>query len=205
MPERDTVPSVASEFTEAMNAVSDTSVQVREISSLTLVRIQVAPDSVAAARMSQVLGIDFPRHRGEVTGDSQAREILYGTRQIVAALWVHEDTFLIATHVDPIKLGRALDRALGSEPGLVLDVSANRTVIELSGEEAPEVLARCVTFEDDATPELFDIGMGWRCNVGEAELMLWRIDRFEYLMVPRSSTTAPFLVTLLDTIEKVKN
>ena len=34
--------------------------------------------------------------------------------------------------------------------------------------------------------------------------MLWRIDELEYLMVPRASDTAPFLVNILDACEKVK-
>lgn len=198
------VPSPASEFIEAMEQVSDTQVQIQEVPYLSLFRLEIDPHSDAAARMEKVLGISFPEQPGEVVGDSTAQEILYGTRQVVACLWVHADTFLVVSHVDPVKLGRALNSALGDEPGLVLDVSFNRSVIELSGPEAAAVLARTVTFEA-TSPKVFLEGMGWRCNVGESELMLWRVAEFQYLMVPRNSHTVPTVISMFDAISDVQD
>lgn len=196
------VPSVAEEFVEAMDEVTDTRVQLQEISDLSLFRLELDPDSDAAGRISSVLGVSLPRQRGAVTGDAKALQLLYGTRQVVACLYVEEGTYLVVTRVDPVKLGRALTAALGQEDGLVLDVSANRTVINLSGIAAAEVIDEVVHF--DFPPDFFDPGKALSCTVAEARVMLWRIDELEYLLVPRASDTAPFLVNMIDACEAVK-
>lgn len=197
-----TVPSIADEFVEAMNGVTDTRVQLQEISDLSLFRIEISPDSDAAQRIQAVLGVKLPRQRGQVTGDSQALQLLYGTRQVVACMYVKEGVFLVVTRVDPAKLGRALNAALGRDEGLILDVSVNRTVINLSGVAAADVIDEVVHF--DFPPDNFVPGRALSCSVAEAWVMLWRIDELEYLLVPRVSDTAPFLVTLIDACESVK-
>lgn len=121
-----TVPSIADEFVEAMDGVTDTRVQLQEISDLSLFRIEISPDSDAAQRIQAVLGVKLPRQRGQVTGDSQALQLLYGTRQVVACMYVKEGVFLVVTRVDPAKLGRALNAALGRDEGLILDVSVKQ-------------------------------------------------------------------------------
>lgn len=52
-----TVPSIADEFVEAMDGVTDTRVQLQEISDLSLFRIEISPDSDAAQRIQAVLGV----------------------------------------------------------------------------------------------------------------------------------------------------
>ncbi|QNV40265.1 hypothetical protein IDM48_02180 [Rothia amarae] len=197
-------PSTASEFAEDMDRLSDNNLQIQEVPSLTLMRIEVDPYSEAARRMQKVLGAELPKAPGEVSGDKKAQEIFFGTRKVVACLWVHEDTFLVVSQVDPAKLGRALNSALGKDPGLVLDVSFNRSVLELAGSDIAEVLARTVSFEENA-PKFFGEGSAWRCNVGESEVMLWRIGEHQYLMVPRNSHTPGVVVSVFDAIEEVKD
>ena len=201
-PEEGTLQSTASQFAQAMDRVSDQSVQLQEIPNLTLIRIEIDPNSRAAVRLQKVLGVSFPRHAGEATGDRRAMQVLYGTRQIVACLWVHDDIFLVVSRVDHAKLGRALDSALGTDEGLILDVSWNRSVIELSGPDAADVLSRTVSVEE--VPEYFDVGMALRANVADSELMLWRVDTDQYLLVPRSSHTGSVMATMFDAIYEVK-
>lgn len=196
------VPSIAEEFVEAMDEVTDTKVQLQEIADLSLFRIEIDPASDGARRLEKVMGVNFPSARGEVTGDATATHLLYGTRQVVACMYVEEGIYLVATRVDAVKLGRALGAALGSGEGLVLDVSVNRTVINLSGVAAAAVIDEVVAF--DFPPSFFEPGRALSCAVAEQRIMLWRIDELEYLMVPRASDTAPFLVNILDACEKVK-
>lgn len=198
--QEDAVASPAEEFAEAMDAVTDTQFQMTEITDLTMFRIEIDPESDAAKRMEQVLGVKFPQWAGEVTGDMTAQEILYGTRQIVANLYNRENVFLIVTRVDPDKLGRALEAALGLGDGLILNVSSNRAVINLSGPDAPRVLEANVVFE--SRPQYFEPGMAFRVMVDDAELMLWKIAEQEYLMVPRASDTAPFVINMIDAISE---
>ncbi|WP_237222461.1 sarcosine oxidase subunit gamma family protein [Rothia nasimurium] len=196
------LPSIAEEFVEAMDEVTDTRVQLQEISDLFLFRIEIDPSTDAARRIEKVLGAALPTTRGQVTGDATALHLLYGTRQVVACLYVEEGVYLVVTRVDAVKLGRALAAALGRDEGLVLDVSVNRTVLNLSGVAAADVIDEVVHF--DFPPDFFDPGKALSCTVAEARIMLWRIDELEYLMVPRASDTAPFLVNILDACEKVK-
>lgn len=197
------VPSTAAEFADIMDEKSDQHVQIQEVPSLTLFRIEIDPYSQAAQRMKKVLGTNFPQAAGEVTGDKKATEIMDGERQVIACLWVHEDTFLVVTQVDAVKLGRALNKALGKDPGLVLDVSYNRSVLELTGQGAAEVLAETVTFEEHA-PHFFAEGDAWRCNVGDSELVLWRLGEHRYLIVPRNSHTPKVVISMFQAMEKVK-
>ncbi|MBM7052023.1 MULTISPECIES: hypothetical protein [unclassified Rothia (in: high G+C Gram-positive bacteria)] len=198
--QEDAVASPAEEFTEVMDAVTDTRFQMTDLTDLTLFRIEIDPDSAAAQRMEKVLGAKFPRWEGEVTGDMTGREVLYGTRQIVANLFNRENVFLIVTRVDQIKLGRALEAALAHDDGLVLNVSVNRAVINLSGPDAARILADNVLFENK--PKYFAPGMAFRVMVEDAELMLWKIAEEEYLMIPRASDTAPFVINILDAISE---
>lgn len=196
------VPSIAGEFVEAMDEVTDTRIQLQEISDLSLFRIEVSPGSPATERLEKVLGAPLPTVPGQVSGDALARYMLYGTRQVVACLYVEEGVYLLVTRVDPVKLGRALASALGRDEGLILDVSVNRTVLNLSGPAAAQVIDRVI--DCGFSPELLAPGQAIRCMVAEAQIMLWRLDELEYLMVPRASDTAPFLVNILDACALVK-
>lgn len=196
------VPSIAHEFERAMHKVTDTRLQLQEIPDLSLFRIEVAPGSSAAHRLEKVLGVSFPLTPHQVSGDALCRYLLYGTRQVVACLYVEEGVYLVVSRVDAVKLGRALNLALGGDEGLVLDVSVNRTVLNLSGKVAVEVINQVVDF--DFTLKLLEPGQALRCTVADARIMLWRIDHLEYLMVPRASDTAPFLVNILDACALVK-
>lgn len=201
-PDDGAVPSAASEFTEAMDQATDTSIQVQEIPDLELIRIEIDPFSDAALRLEKVMGVEFPKYMGEVTGDALAQEILYGTRQIVAMLYVDETTFLAVTRVDGVKLGRAMDNALSSDPGLIVNVSVNRSVVELSGPDAYNILQGLARFE--VAPRYFEKGMAFQCEILGAQMMLWRISDDQFILVPRHAQTAPFIVGLLDEIEKLK-
>ena len=196
------VSSIASEFAEALDQATDASIQVQEVSDLELIRIEINPFSDAALRLEKVIGTAFPQYAGEVTGDALAQEILYGTRQIVALLYVDETTFLLVTRVDGVKLGRALDNALSSDPGLIVNVSVNRSVIELSGPQSHGIIERLAEFE--VKPRYFEKGMAFQCYITGAPMMLWRISDDQYLLVPRHAHTAPFIVVLLDEIQKLK-
>ncbi|MDY6051248.1 MAG: sarcosine oxidase subunit gamma family protein [Rothia sp. (in: high G+C Gram-positive bacteria)] len=197
-----TLPTVPEEFVTAMDEMTDTRVQLRENSDLSLFRIEIDPTTSVARRIEKVLGVVLPAARGQVTGDATALHLLYGTRQVVACLYVEEGVYLVVTKVDAVKLGRALAAALGSDEGLVLDVSVNRAVVNLSGVAAADVIDEVVHF--DFPPDFFDPGKALSCTVAKARIMLWRIDELEYLMVPRASDTAPFLLNILDACEKAK-
>lgn len=89
------------------------------------------PERGAAQRIAHVLGGPLP------AAPSTARR--YDTRDV---LWLGPDEWLVIGEPDDTDLESALRLALGDGPGAITDVSAQRTVLTLSGPGAAEVLAR---------------------------------------------------------------
>ena len=121
-------------------------VALREIPFLTMVGIRVAPGTPAAEAVAAAAGMPLPTGHGRVTGTAGA----------TAILWIGPDEFLLVgpEGVGPAEIGPAgsdlraagtddagtaagLAGALGTEPGQAVDLSANRTTLELSGPVGP--------------------------------------------------------------------
>lgn len=126
-------------------------VALREIPFLTMVGIRVAPGTPAAEAVAAAAGMPLPTGHGRVTGTAGA----------TAILWIGPDEFLLVgpDGVGPAEIGPAgsdlraagtddagtaagLAGALGTEPGQAVDLSANRTTLELSGPSARAVLEK---------------------------------------------------------------
>lgn len=107
-------------------------VRLSEVAFSTQVALRVDPKSPAAERIGTALGTMLP-HRPWQVGHSDQ----------LAVLWLGPDEWLV---VGPE--GRAeeiqalLTEALGGEHGAVLDVSAHRAIIEISGPRSRELLAK---------------------------------------------------------------
>jgi Sarcosine oxidase gamma subunit len=82
-------------------------------------------------------------------------------------------------------IGR-LVAALGESPGLVVDVSANRTTLELSGPSARAVLEKgCML---DLHPRAFTAGTAISTQIGPVPVILWQTDDAPtYRILPRAS------------------
>jgi sarcosine oxidase, subunit gamma len=134
------------------------------------VSLRVDPRSAAGARVVAVLGAPFPT-MGAVADD--------GT------LWLGPDEFLVLTSHDAVALADQLSAAIGADPGLALDVSANRTVLALEGPWARAVLAKgCPA---DLHPRAFATGTAISTTLARVPLILWRTDDERFLLLPRAS------------------
>ena len=122
--------SPLSRWTETFAALPRT-VRVAEVPVCVQLNVRVEPDGPAAARIAHVLGGALP------TAPTTAKR--YDTRDV---LWFGPDEWLVVAEPDDTTLEAALRDAIGDERGAVTDVSAQRTVINLSGPGASEVLAR---------------------------------------------------------------
>lgn len=94
-----------------------------------------AADPAVVATWGQVLGVEFPAVPCTFTTG-------YGSFGAVEVLWLGPDEFLVVAQPDlqgPIE--DALRAALGSASGSVVDTSAQRTTVALSGPHARDVLA----------------------------------------------------------------
>jgi sarcosine oxidase subunit gamma len=172
----------------------DRGVALREIPFLTMVGIRVEPGTPAAEAVTAVAGMPLPTGHGQVTGTAGA----------TAVLWIGPDEFLLVgpEGVGPAEIGPAgsdlraagtddagtaagLARALGTEPGQAVDLSANRTTLELSGPSARAVLEKACHL--DLHPRAFAVGTAVATTLGPVQVLLWRTGELTWRVMPRAS------------------
>ncbi|MEU1320604.1 sarcosine oxidase subunit gamma [Streptomyces tibetensis] len=147
-------------------------VTLRELPFLHMVNVRVDPSSAAAGRIETALGAPLPRRCGDTTAS--------GPRTV---LWLGPDEWLVLSRSDEAAASR---EALGQEPGSVVDVSANRTTLELSGPSARQVLEKGCPL--DLHPRSFGPGRAVSTTVGPVAVLLWQTDDAPtYRLLPRSS------------------
>jgi sarcosine oxidase subunit gamma len=169
--------SPAQHLDEAFAAATVTgprAVALRELRFLTMVSLRVDVTSGAAARLSSTLGTRLPVTCGGV-----------GSAPETSVLWLAPDEFLVVSVHDPGELTVTLVTALQGEPGSVVDVSANRTTLELSGPSARDVLEKGCPL--DLHPRSFAVGTAYATTLGGVPVMLWRTSEQAYRALPRSS------------------
>jgi sarcosine oxidase, subunit gamma len=157
----------------AAAVAGDRGVTVRERPFLTMVSIRVAPGSAACTRIGITLCAGLPTMAGTTANAGPH-----------TTLWVGPDEWLIVTHADEAVI-ETLVAAMGGDPGAVVDVSANRTILEVSGPSARSVLNKgCPT---DLHPRAFGPGSAVTTTLGPVPLLLWQVDVATYRLLPRSS------------------
>jgi len=158
---------------EAGTVTGARGVALREVPFLTMVGLRAEPGSAAAAALEAAAGVALPARAGQVTGGAG------GT----AVLWLGPDEYLL---VAPEGTGAAaLAAALGSEPGAVVDLSANRTTLELSGPSARLVLEKGC--HADLHPRVFGPGTAITTQLGPVPVLLWQTGEQSYRILPRAS------------------
>lgn len=169
-------------------------VALREIPFLTMVGLRVMPGTPAAEAVTATAGLPLPVGHGQVTGAPD------GT----AILWLGPDEFLLVgpEGVGPAEVGptgtdlrkagtddagtaAGLARALGTEPGQAVDLSANRTTLELSGPSARAVLEKSCHL--DLHPRAFAVGTAVATTLGPVQVLLWRTSELTWRIMPRAS------------------
>lgn len=150
-------------------------VTLRERAFLTMVTVRVAVDQPAASRMTAVLGTALPSECGAV-GDGPEHQVL----------WLGPDEFLVISETDAATLTTQLVGALSDGSGLVVDVSANRTTLELSGPSARAVVEKGCAL--DLHPRAFHAGTAVSTMLGLVPVILWQTDDLPtYRIMPRGS------------------
>lgn len=158
----------------AASVTGDRAVSVTETPFLAQVSLRVEPGTAAAARLGTVLGGALP--------DGVGRTMTAGT---LGVAWLGPDELLVVAQADPQSLTAALSEALGSDRGAVVDVSANRTVLELSGPGARSVLEKGCPV--DLHPRAFGPGAAVATTLGPVPLLLWQTAPATYRLLPRTS------------------
>lgn len=150
-----------------------------------MISVRVDPGTSAARALESVLGVELPRRSGEVTGGEP-----------VAVLWLGPDEWLVVAQPDALDLARRLEAAVHEAHASVVDVSANRAVLELSGPSARAVLEKgCPT---DLHATRFTPGTAVTTTLARIPLLLWQVGPETYRLLPRSSFSDYVARWLLD-------
>lgn len=157
---------------------------------LTMVNVRVDPVSETADRIGKALGAPLPRECGD-TGASGPH----------TAVWLGPDEWLVLSRAEASEVTAELRDALGGDPGSVVDVSANRTTLELSGPAARQVLEKGCPL--DLHPRAFGPGRAVSTTVGPVAVLLWQVDDTPtYRLFPRSSFADHLARWLIDAMSE---
>jgi sarcosine oxidase subunit gamma len=154
----------ASRFSEVA-AASGGRLAVREVPFTAQLNLRTNPsDSRIGDAVHKALGFVLPRDPNTAASA--------GGR---SALWLGPDEWLIVGgEGEESLLTRVLNTALGESFGSVVDVSANRTVIELSGPAARDVLAHgCLV---DLHPRVFGPGRCAQTLLAKAQVIIHQVN-----------------------------
>lgn len=142
---------------------------------VTMVNLRVDPASEAADRIGKTLGAPLPQQCGGTSAS--------GPHTVV---WLGPDEWLVLSQAEESTVAAELREALAGAPGSVVDVSANRTTLELSGPAARQVLEKGCPL--DLHPRVFGPGRAVSTVVGHVAVLLWQVDETPtYRLFPRSS------------------
>lgn len=159
----------------AAAVTGDRGVTLTELPFTTMVNVRVDPVTAAADRIGRTLGAPLPLRCGETA--------VSGAHTVV---WLGPDEWLVLSRADAGGLTAVLREALDGDPGSVVDVSANRTVLELGGPSAREVLEKGCPL--DLHPRAFGPGRAVSTTVGPIPVLLWQVaEGPTYRLFPRSS------------------
>lgn len=156
----------------------------------TMVSIRVEAGSAAGRAIEAELGMPLPRTVGETT-----RKGAYD------ALWLGPDEWLVVA-VSETGLAERLQAAAAATEGnaQVLDVSANRTVLELGGPQAREVLEKGCPV--DLHPRAFADDTAVVTTIARVPVILWKSDETMFRILPRASLAAYVAAWLVDAMQE---
>lgn len=181
-----------------LDAAGGPRVRLREVPFRTQISLRAEPGGPAADGLEKVLGAPLPRKVGQV---SEVEAPVTGH-----VLWFGPDDFLLVAGDEAERelscsaLAGILAEAVGEHRGQAVDLSGNRTVLELTGPNAVDVLYRMV--EVDVHPDFFPVGSAILTLVAGSSAALWRTDEDSYWIMPRASFAGHTANWLLDAMRE---
>ncbi|GAB3288072.1 sarcosine oxidase subunit gamma [Parasphingorhabdus pacifica] len=135
-------------------------IDLAEVPFLAQVNVRVDPKSSAAERIGTALGATLPNQPGEVAVAAE-----------LSVLWMGPDEWLIVgPEGSQDSIQDRVNEALSGEHGAVVDVSANRTVLSVSGPKTREVLNKGCAL--DLHPRSFEAGRCVQTMLARAGVIL---------------------------------
>lgn len=179
------------DLVESLRAASIAGVaELREVPFLAQANLRVEPGSAEAFRAEAALGVALPVVPN-TTATARGRDVL----------WLGPDEWLVVgAKGTERELEALLREAIGAGFGSVVDVSAGRTTLELSGARAREVLASACPL--DVHPRAFAAGCCAQTLLARAQIVLHRPGEAPtFRILVRPSFAHYVAAWLLDAIE----
>ncbi|PWU05131.1 MAG: hypothetical protein C5B52_00150 [Bacteroidetes bacterium] len=173
---------------DGMNVGSATTVSIRELPGMQSIDLRVAPGSEAQAAIIKVLDVDLPAKTGKIS-EGELNESY--------ALCLAPDWWLIVGLIDTEEKLRLLKDQFHFS---VVNVSGQRTTIELEGPNAREVLAHL--WEQDLRDKNFPVGSVSQGLMAKAPVIVCHIAPNRYRLMVRSSFAVHLWKTLIDAAEE---
>jgi sarcosine oxidase, subunit gamma len=175
---------------EGMNMGTVATVAIRELPGLHTIDLRVAPGTSTQVAVAEALGMDLPGKPGQ-TSISGGGE--------VHALCLAPDWWLIVGFQEADqKLAPLLLK--DNQHFSIVDVSGQRTTIELEGPKVREVLAHL--WEQDLREKSFPIASVSQGLMAKSPVIVFHIAQFRYRVMVRSSFAVHLWKALVDAAEE---
>lgn len=172
----------------ALEAATGGDLTIREVPFVSQLNLRADPtDTALTLRLAEALGFSLP-----VAPNTTA------CRNNRRALWLGPDEWLVVgPDGQQEAIERALHNALNGTFGSIVDVSANRTVLEIGGPKSRELLSHGVPIDLDARS--FGPGRCAQTLLAKAQVIIeWRSDDTAFHLYIRSTFASYAADWLLD-------
>ncbi len=176
---------------EGMNMGTVATVAIRELPGLHTIDLRVAPGTATQAAVAEALGMDLPGKPGQMSISSRGGE--------AHALCLAPDWWLIVGFPETEQKLAPL-RLKDNYHFSAVDVSGQRTTIELEGPKVREVLAHL--WEQDLREKSFPIASVSQGLMAKAPVIVFQIAQFRYRLMVRSSFALHVWNALADAAEE---
>ncbi len=169
-----------------MGAVA--TVAIRELPGLPTIDLRVAPGTSTQAAVSEALGMDLPGKPG------QTRGTIFGGGEAHALFRAPDWWLIVGLKEAERKLAMLLLK--NDYHFSVVDVSGQRTTIELEGPKVPEVLAHL--WDQDLREKSFPVASVSQGLMAKAPVIVWHMAPLRYRVMVRSSFALHLWKALVD-------
>lgn len=178
---------------QGMSIGITTTVVIRELPGLHTIDLRVAPGTPTLAAVTEALGLELPGRTGQIQGATgHDGEEIY-VLSLAPDWWLIVGLQQAEQKLELLKLKPEYHFS-------VVDVSCQRTTIELEGPNARDVLAHL--WEQDLREKSFPVGSVSQGLMAKAPVIVCHIARFRYRVMVRSSFALHLWKALVDAAEE---
>ena len=174
---------------QGMNKGTTATVSIRELPGLHTIDLRVAPGTPTFAVVAEVLGMDLPAKTGTTRNGLISPAGEFHVFCLAPDWWLIVGFPEAEQRLSPLRLNNDYHFS-------VVDVSGQRTTIELEGPNVREVLAHL--WEQDLREKSFPVGSVSQGLMAKAPVIVFHIAPFRYRVMVRSSFALHLWNALVD-------